>query len=183
MKEEGNMSGSRGKVAVVGTKVPTGRYPDTAAIYHAIESAKQAIKDAGIHKDEIDFVMPTAALFSPQFNTELVTCRVVEELGLKNVKKNCQVFAGGRRSAAFRWGSMIASRAAKMVCLSAERLGTSRPREGIDLSRQPASGRMEALWQHCSSIAHSPPCVTNMKPDVQMSISLPSVSQTESGGA
>ena len=90
------MSSLKGKVAIVGIgEVPTGRFPDTAAIYHAIESARLAIKDAGINKDEIDFVMPTAALYSPQFNTELVTCRIIEELGLKNARTNCQIFAGG----------------------------------------------------------------------------------------
>ena len=90
------MSNLKGKTAIVGIgEVPTGRFPDTAAIYHAVESAKLAIRDAGIEKDDIDFCMPTASLFSPQFNTELVTCRVVEELGLKNCKKNCQIFSGG----------------------------------------------------------------------------------------
>ena len=85
--EEIRMSNLRGKVAIVGIgEVPTGRFPEKAAIYHAIESARLAIKDAGINKDEIDFVMPTAALFSPQFNTELVTCRIIEELGLRNAK-------------------------------------------------------------------------------------------------
>ena len=59
------MSQIRGKVAIVGIgEVPTGRYPETAAIYHAMESAKMAIKDAGLNKDDIDYVMPTAALFS-----------------------------------------------------------------------------------------------------------------------
>jgi len=83
------MNKLKGKVAIVGIgEVPTGRFPDTAPIYHAIASSQMAIKDAGINKEEIDYVMPTAALFSPQFNTEMVTCRVVEELGLKNVKKN-----------------------------------------------------------------------------------------------
>jgi len=160
MKEEGNMSGSRGKVAIVGIgEVPTGRFADTAAIYHAIESAKQAIRDAGIHKDEIDFVMPTAALFSPQFNTELVTCRVVEELGLKNVKKNCQVFAGGSSSSCGLQmaGSMIASGAAKMVLfVHAERLGTGVTAQGgIDLfSTAGISAEWEVPYgQHYSSIA------------------------------
>ena len=84
------MGGLKGKVAIVGIgEVPTGRFPETAAIYHAIESAKLAIKDACIDKNDIDYVMPTAALFSLPFNTELVTCRIVEELGLKNCKKNC----------------------------------------------------------------------------------------------
>ncbi len=159
-KEEGNMSGSRGKVAIVGIgEVPTGRYPDTAAIYHAIESAKQAIRDAGIQKDEIDFVMPTAALFSPTFNTELVTCRVVEELGLKNVKKNCQVFAGGSSSSCGLQmaGSMIASGAAKMVLfVHAERLGTGVTAQGgIDLfSTAGISAEWEVPYgQHYSSIA------------------------------
>ena len=33
------MSSLKGKVAIVGVgEVPTGRFPDTAAIYHAIES-------------------------------------------------------------------------------------------------------------------------------------------------
>ncbi|MCK7509276.1 MAG: hypothetical protein MZV70_38065 [Desulfobacterales bacterium] len=60
------MSKLKGKMAFIGIgEVPTGRYPETAAIYHAIESAKLAIRDAGINKDEIDYVLPTAALFSP----------------------------------------------------------------------------------------------------------------------
>ena len=96
------MSSLKGKVAIVGVgEVPTGRFPDTAAIYHAIESARLAIKDAGINKDEIDFVMPTASLYSPQFNTELVTCRIIEELGLKNARTNCQIFAGGSSGSCF----------------------------------------------------------------------------------
>ncbi len=93
------MSKLKGKIAFGGIgEGPTGRYPETAAISHAIESAKMAIRDAGIKKDDIDYVLPTAALFSPAFNTELVTCRVVEELGLKNVKRNVQIFAGGSSS-------------------------------------------------------------------------------------
>ena len=35
----------------------------------------------GIDKDEIDFVIPTTAVFSFQFSNELTTCRLVEELG------------------------------------------------------------------------------------------------------
>jgi len=154
------MSGLRGKVAIVGIgEVPTGRFPDTAAIYHAMASAKMAIKDAGINKDEIDYVMPTAALYSPPFNTELVTCRVVEELGLKNVKKNCQVFAGGSSSSCGLQlaGAMIASGAAKTILfVHAERLGTGVTAQGgIDLF---STAGISAEWevpfgQHYSSIA------------------------------
>jgi acetyl-CoA C-acetyltransferase len=154
------MSNLKGKVAFVGIgEVPTGRFPETAAIYHAIESAKQAIRDAGIDKNEIDFVMPTASLYSPAFNTELVTCRVVEELGLKNCRKNCQVFSGGSSSsnAIGLAGSMIAAGVAKTVLfVHADRLGTGVTAQGgIDLF---STAGISAEWevpfgQHYSAIA------------------------------
>ncbi len=88
----------KGVAAIVGVgEVPTGKYPQRSAIETAIESARMAIRDAGIHKDEIDTLMPTAALYSGPFNTELVVGRVAEELGLR-VKNNFQVFSGGATS-------------------------------------------------------------------------------------
>jgi acetyl-CoA C-acetyltransferase len=154
------MSSLKGKVAIVGIgEVPTGRFPDTAAIYHAIESARLAIKDAGINKDEIDFVMPTAALYSPQFNTELVTCRIIEELGLKNARTNCQIFAGGSSGSCFikLGGSLIVTGIAKTIlCVHAERLGTGVTAQGgIDLfSTAGISAEWEVPYgQHYSSIA------------------------------
>ncbi len=154
------MSNLRGKVAIAGIgEVPTGRFPEKAAIYHAIESARLAIKDAGISKDEIDFVMPTAALFSPQFNTELVTCRIIEELGLRNAKTNCQIFAGGSSASCFLklGGSLIAAQEAKTIlCVHADRLGTGVTAQGgIDLF---STAGISAEWevpfgQHYSSIA------------------------------
>ncbi len=57
------MGSIKGKVAIVGIgEIPTARYPDKPAIHYAVESARMAIQDAGIDKDEIDFVMPTAAI-------------------------------------------------------------------------------------------------------------------------
>jgi acetyl-CoA C-acetyltransferase len=154
------MSDLKGKVAIVGIgEVPTGRFPETAAIYHAIESAKLAIKDAGIDKNEIDYVMPTAALFSLPFNTELVTCRIVEELGLTNCKKNCQIFAGGSSSSCGLQlaGTLITSGAAKYVLyVHADKLGTGVSAQGgIDLfSTAGISAEWEVPYgQHYSSIA------------------------------
>ena len=154
------MNDQRGKTAFVGIgEVPTGRHPETAAIYHAIESAKLAIRDAGIDKDEIDYVMPTASLYSPAFNTELVTCRVVEELGLKNCKKNCQVFSGGSSSSnALTLGAgLIETGAAKNILfVHSDRLGTGvNMQQGIDLF---STAGISAEWevpfgQHYSSIA------------------------------
>lgn len=154
------MSSLKGKVAIVGIgEVPTGRFAETAAIYHAIQSARLAIKDAGIDKDEIDFVMPTAALFSPPFNTELVTCRVAEELGLTRAKTNCQIFAGGSSGSCFlkMGGSLIMTGVAKYVlCVHADRLGTGVTAQGgIDLfSTAGISPEWEVPFgQHYSSIA------------------------------
>ncbi len=140
-------------------EVPTGRFPETAAIWHAMESAKLAIRDAGIDKDEIDYVMPTASLYSPAFNTELVTCRIVEELGLKNVKKNCQVFAGGSSSSCGLQlaSSLIATGIAENVLfVHADRLGTGVTAQGgIDLfSTAGISSEWEVPYgQHYSAIA------------------------------
>ena len=93
------MSRNRGKTAIIGVgEIPTGRYPDRGAISFALEAAQLAIADAGIKKSEIDFVIPTSALFSSQFSNELSTCRLVEELGLKNVSSNVTVFSGGSSS-------------------------------------------------------------------------------------
>jgi acetyl-CoA C-acetyltransferase len=153
------MSKLKGKVAIVGIgEVPTGRFPDTAAIYHAMASAKMAIRDAGIDKDEIDYVMPTGALYSPAFNTELVTCRIAEELGLKNVKKNCQIFAGGSSStcALEIAGALIYSGAASMILfVHADRLGTGVTAQGaIDLfSTAGISAEWEVPYgQHYSAV-------------------------------
>ncbi|NPU83758.1 MAG: thiolase family protein [Syntrophaceae bacterium] len=153
------MSKLKGKVAIVGIgEVPTGRFPETAAIYHGMASAKMAIRDAGIDKDEIDYVMPTGALYSPAFNTELVTCRIAEELGLKNVKKNCQIFAGGSSStcALEIAAALIYSGAASMILfVHADKLGTGVTAQGaIDLfSTAGISAEWEVPYgQHYSAV-------------------------------
>ncbi|MGQ9652824.1 MAG: thiolase family protein [Thermodesulfobacteriota bacterium] len=154
------MSGLRGKVAIVGIgEVPTGRFPDKPAIYHAVASARMAIRDSGIDKDEIDFVMPTAAMFSFSYIGELTTARLVEELGLKNCKKNCLIFSGGSSSSTGLQmaGAMIASGVARAVLFShSEKLGTAiTGQEGIDLfSVSGISPEWEVPFgQHYSTVA------------------------------
>jgi len=155
------MSNQKGKAAIVGIgEVPTGRHADKAAIYHGVESARQAIKDSGIDKDKIDFVMPTGSVYNSQFNSDLVTCRLVEELGLKNVRTNEQVFAGGASGSCLvkTAASLIASGVAKNVlCVHTERLGTglSGGQAVIDLfSTAGISGEWEVPFgQHYSTIA------------------------------
>jgi acetyl-CoA C-acetyltransferase len=154
------MRNLKGKVAIAGIgEVPTGRFPDKAAIAFGLESAKMAIRDAGIHKDDIDFCMPTAALFSPPFNTELVTCRIVEELGLKNCRKNCQVFAGGSSSSCglhIAQALIKSGSAQNILFVHSEKLGTGVTAQGgIDLfSTAGISAEWEVPYgQHYSTIA------------------------------
>jgi len=133
------MSSLKGKAAIVGIgEVPTGRYPERGAIFSAIESARMAIRDAGISKDDVDTVLPTGALFSPQFNTELVCSRVVEELGLGGkVRNNVQIFAGGASSSAMlkiATGLIVTGVSRYVLCLHADQLGTGVSAQGgIDL--------------------------------------------------
>ncbi len=154
------MSHARGKTAIVGIgEVPTGRHPEQGAISFALDSARMAIQDAGIGKDEIDFVIPTGSLFSSQFSNELATCRIVEELGLRNVTANCQVFSGGSSSSnALRVASALieTGRATNILFVHTDKLGTGVTAQGgIDLF---STAGISAEWevpfgQHYSTVA------------------------------
>lgn len=154
------MPRNRGKTAIVGVgEIPTGRYPERGAISFALEAARLAIADAGIHKNEIDFVIPTSALFSPQFSNELTTCRLVEELGLTNVSANVTVFSGGSSSTnALRMASALieTGRARNILFVHCDKLGTGVSAQGgIDLfSTAGISMEWEVPYgQHYSTVA------------------------------
>lgn len=154
------MSALRGKIAIAAIgEVPTGRFPEEGAISFALRSARMAIQNAGITKDDIDCVLPTGAMYSPQFNTELVTARVVEELGLHNVRKNVQIFSGGSSSSCALQiaGSLISSgQATHVLFVHADKLATGVTAQGgIDLF---STAGISAEWevpfgQHYSSVA------------------------------
>jgi acetyl-CoA C-acetyltransferase len=133
------MSKRNGKAAIVGIgEVPTGRFPDTEAIQFAVQSAKLAIEDAGIDKDEIDCIMPTAAMFSSVFTNEMATGRMVEELGLKNVKVSCNIWSGGSSSSnSLKLASAMVEQGEvnNVLMVQAEKLATGMPsgQAGIDL--------------------------------------------------
>jgi acetyl-CoA acetyltransferase len=149
----------RGKIAIVGIgEVPTGRYPERSAIQCAIEAARLAIQDSGVNKDQIDAVIPTAALCSPKFNTDLVTGRVWEELGLK-VRNNVQLFAGGATSSIMlkvAAGLIVTGASECILFLHTDKLGTDvSPQEGIDLF---ATAGISREWEmaygmHYSAVA------------------------------
>lgn len=154
------MSKLKGIAAIVGVgEVPTGKFAERPAIQSALESARMAIRDAGIHKDEVDTLLPTAALYSPQFNTELVCSRLVEELGLRNVRNNIQIFNGGASSASIMkiGASLIATGVSKCIlALHADKVGTGVTAQGgIDLF---ATAGISAEWEapfglHYSAVA------------------------------
>ncbi len=118
-----------------------------------------AIRDAGIDKREIDFVIPTSALFSPQFSNELSTCRLVEELGLSAVSANVTVFSGGSSSTnALRIASALieTGRARNILFVHCDKLGTGVSAQGgIDLfSTAGISMEWEVPYgQHYSTVA------------------------------
>ncbi|MCF8112180.1 MAG: thiolase family protein [Desulfobacteraceae bacterium] len=154
------MSRLKGNIAVVGIgEVPTGRYPERDCMDGCVTSAVQAIADAGIDKNEIDCVVPCGTVFSGAYNSDLVTSRVVEELGLSRVHNNVQVFSGGASSASMLKvaGSLVQSGMARHVlCVHSEKLGTGLSGQaGIDLF---ALAGIHREWevpfgQHYSTIA------------------------------
>jgi len=97
--------------AVVGIgEVPTGNYPDRSALEAAAQVARMAVRDSGVDRHEIDVIMTTGAIFSRDFNSDLIFGRLVEELGLNgSVHSTFQAMAGGAS------GSTMAKTAGALV--------------------------------------------------------------------
>ena len=130
---------SRGQYAIVGIgEVPTGRFPDRPALESALVCCRDAIRDAGLAPGDIDAIIPTGAIYSRHYNTDLIFSRLVEELGLNGkAHMNMQVFAGGASSASMlkTAGGLVVSGAANHVlCVHSDKLGTGvTGQESIDL--------------------------------------------------
>lgn len=129
----------RGRVAIVGIgEVPTGKFAERPALESALESAREAILDAGIPKTEIDAVISIGAIFSRRYNTDLIFSVLCEELGLLGAARdNLQVMAGGASSSAAlktAAGLVLAGLARAVLCVHSDKLGTGLPpQDGIDL--------------------------------------------------
>jgi len=86
----------KGKVAIIGIgEVPTGRYPERSRWDILYEVCMQAIKDAGIDKNDIEGVISVAPQAQPRITSEIAFGKVPEELGLKECKDVCICNAGG----------------------------------------------------------------------------------------
>ncbi len=97
---------SKGEFAIIGTgQVPTGNFPERSEFEIAYTVAREAIRDAGIDKNEIGAVLCAQHIMSNpdnDYNTEMVFGRLPEAIGAKNCKITCMTSAGGASSYAIR---------------------------------------------------------------------------------
>ena len=124
--------------AVVGIgEVPTGKYPDRSELDAAVTVCRAALLDAQLLPKDIDVILPTGALASRHFNTDLVFSRLCEELGMnRSLKMNCQVMAGGATSSsilAVADGLIASGMARRVLCVHSDAVGSLPKQMGIDL--------------------------------------------------
>jgi acetyl-CoA acetyltransferase len=147
--------------AIVGIgEVPTGIHPQRSALQAASQAARAAIRDSGVDRFEIDVVIPTGAIFSGEFNSDLVFGRLVEELGLGGTThSNLQVMAGGASGSTLvnvAAGLVHSGLARNVLCVHSDQLGSGVPIDvAIDIF---STMGIPAEWerpygQHWSSIA------------------------------
>jgi acetyl-CoA acetyltransferase len=118
--------------AIVGIgEVPTGNFPERTALEAAAAAARMAVRDGGIAPRDIDVIMPTGAIFSRDFNSDLVFGRLVEELGLNGtVHATLQVMAGGASGSSMlkvAAGLVQAGLAKNVLCVHADKLASGLP--------------------------------------------------------
>jgi acetyl-CoA C-acetyltransferase len=91
---------SKGKIAIVGIgEVPTGWYPERHEWDIIYDTCMQAVRDAGLNKNDIEGVLCSPAVGQPKLDSELVFGKLPEELGLKGCRDIASVNAGGATSA------------------------------------------------------------------------------------
>lgn len=140
--------------AVVGIgEVPTGKFPDRSELEAAVTAARAAILDAGLTPRDIDVILPTGALASRHFNTDLVFSRLAEELGMnRSLKMNAQVMAGGATSSsilAVAEGLIASGMARRVLCVHSDKVGSLPKQAGIDLfATTGVSEEWEAPYGH-----------------------------------
>ena len=83
-------------LAIIGVgEVPTGTYPGRSQWDIIYETCIQAVRDAGIHKNDVEAVITVAPQAQPQLTAEISFGMIPEELGLKGCKDVCICNAGG----------------------------------------------------------------------------------------
>jgi acetyl-CoA C-acetyltransferase len=86
----------RGKLAIVGVgEVPTGWFPERGDWEMINTTCMEAIRDAGLDKNDIEGVISVNPMAQPKLQSEIGFGKIPEELGLKGCKDICIVNAGG----------------------------------------------------------------------------------------
>jgi acetyl-CoA acetyltransferase len=124
------------ELAIVGIgEVPCGRYPERTPLEIALRASKLAIEDAGINKNQIDAILPAAAMMDNDYNVEMFFGRLPEALGAKGCKVNAVTIAGGASSFALRKTAegLIRSGEAEVVLVThAQRFSSFPPEDQIN---------------------------------------------------
>jgi len=97
---------AKGEFAIIGTgEVPCGNYPERSEFEIAYTVAREAIRDAGIDKDEIGAIVCAQHIMSNpdnDYNTEMVFGRLPEAIGTRGCKITCMTSSGGASSFSLR---------------------------------------------------------------------------------
>jgi len=87
---------SRGKIAIIGFgEVPTGKYPERSHWDILYDTCMEAVKESGLHKNDIDGTVIVSPQAQPKITVELSFGKLPEELGLKGCKDSVLCNAGG----------------------------------------------------------------------------------------
>jgi len=124
------------KIAIVGTgQVPAERETERTLQSQAVDTAQQAIDDAGISKEDIDVVFVANCFADPRFNTDLAFSWLVEELGLSgNVKLSMLTHSGGtsgENMLKLAEGLINSGVAETILCVHSEKFSLMTPSEKV----------------------------------------------------
>lgn len=87
---------SKGKIAIVGIgEVPTRNMPERTHWDIIYDTCMEAVRDSGLHKNDIEGVISVSPLAQPKISAELSYGKLPEELGFKGCKDTVSVNAGG----------------------------------------------------------------------------------------
>lgn len=87
---------SKGKIAIIGIgEVPTGNMPGRTHWDILYQTCMEAIRDSGLHKNDIEGAVIVSPQAQPQITAELSFGKLPEELGLKGCKDSVLCNAGG----------------------------------------------------------------------------------------
>lgn len=87
---------SKGKIAIIGVgEVPTGNFPERTHWDIIYDTCMEAVRDSGLHKNDIQAVVSVAPQAQPKIAAELSFGKLPEELGLDGCRDTVTCNAGG----------------------------------------------------------------------------------------